>query len=252
MFGLDASKKKFNKVWNQRRAASARAAKVSTTTSSNVASSSTSNSTSNVPQQRSASFRYRSEGSTRPTRTGHSSDFDDEDDDEGQFTFTRSSFARSKKASFKSQPLHNRSTGNIPLQQQTSRGERSDLTYGQSGSKSFNTERNISKLTKTPSSPTAASTCISPANRATSKDTSDLALSSVVSTSPVTCLPARYSLGYNHNHYSNYEWIDANGLVVPPPDSTELSCAPCKDVSISIFNFQPPSYLLDFTLTTSR
>ena len=247
MFGLDASKKKFNKVWNQRRAASARVAKVSSASSSNAASTSTSNSTSNPPQQRSASFRYRrSEGSTRAARTGHSSDFDDDDDDDDdQFTFTRSSFTRhgSNKASFKS---HNRSTGSISLHQPSARSE----PFGQQGTSKATLASDRAKLLakapalaplpsqSQPLQPPSGS--ISPSNRHSGKEglqrPSDVPLSSVVSTSPVT---PRYpvAVGYDGSfykeHYSNYEWIDANGLIVSPPDPTLVSCAPCKDVSNS-------------------
>lgn len=231
MFGLDASKKKINKVWNQRRAASARATKGSTSTGTGgggstskvtaTAVSASSSATSSVlsGQQRSASFRYSrprvDDHTDRRKRSGHSSDLED-DEDEDDLPLGSSSFTRSTRARFKSQQMPHSTSSH------TSTGGIAHNTQS--------TERSINKTNLPP-------TNVSPVHRAVSgnQESTDLPLSSLVPSSPVTCVPARYSfsLAYDHHHYSNYEWIDADGLTVPPPDPAALACAPCEDVSFN-------------------
>ena len=246
MFGLDASKKKINKVWNQRRAASARAAGkgsasgtsgagVSSTKTTSNAVSTSSSATSSVlsGQQRSASFRYSrprvEETVERRKRSGHSSDLDDDDEDD--LPLGSSSFTRSTRARFKSQQLHHSTSAHAST---------SAIVHS-----SQSNERNANKTNLPPIN-------TSPINRAISgtKDAADLPLSSLAPSSPVTCVPNRYSFSlgsYDHHHYSNYEWIDANGLTVPPPDPAALSCAPCEDVSVIDNCSSSCSYFLFFS-----
>lgn len=230
MFGLDASKKKINKVWNQRRAASARAGKASASVTSGAgvssgkgnsnAVSTSSSATSSVlsGQQRSASFRYSrprvEETVERRKRSGHSSDLDDDDEDD--LPLGSSSFTRSTRARFKSQQLHHSTSPHVST---------SAIVHN-----SQSNERSVNKTNLPPIN-------TSPINRTISsnKDSTDLSHSSLPPSSPVTCVANRYSFSlgsYDHHHYSNYEWIDANGLTVPPPDPAALSCAPCEDVSV--------------------